>query len=391
MNRHLVLGEHQTRAFAPLPRPVLSALAATGALRVSVDLDGRTVLASNSQVGVLCVGDVQVRINPKLPVHRLLWLVAHLQDPSGWRLDDVVELEEADDLVTAVAVSFLAAARRALARGLLRGYRRIDTRASVMRGRLRASDQFRHRFGAVLPLEIRHDDHTADVVENRILRTAAHRLSRIPGLPTVTRSGLRRITADLGGVAFLPAGSRVPGTIVTRLNRHYQPVLRLARLALAGVGIDHGAGEVAASGFLFDLDRIFELWLSAVLRESLAPFGGVLHDQYATYLDAERTVAIRPDLVWEKNGHPAAVVDAKYKRANDNRDLYQMLAYCTALGLSEGHLVYAAGVERSHTLHHAGTRIHIWTVDLDQSVDGLRADIARISAAVVQGEASAIR
>ena len=53
---------------------------------------------------------------------------------------------------------------------------------------------------------------------------------------------------------------------------------------------------------------------------------------------------MNPDLVWYRGGEALAVIDAKYKAEKvagyPNADLYQMLAYCTALGLPAGHLVY---------------------------------------------------
>jgi McrBC 5-methylcytosine restriction system component len=76
-----------------------------------------------------------------------------------------------------------------------------------------------------------------------------------------------------------------------------------------------------------------------------------------TAATAKGTVAGRP------------LLDAKYKRrTSDARpygDLYQMLAYCTALGLPTVHLVYADGDQsRNYVLHRAGTRIHAWIVGL---------------------------
>ncbi len=73
---------------------------------------------------------------------------------------------------------------------------------------------------------------------------------------------------------------------------------------------------------------------------------------------------MKPDLVWYRaSGDVGAVIDAKYKAEKPSgfpyADLYQMLAYCTALGLDTGHLVYAKGNEPAvqHQVRNAGTRI----------------------------------
>ena len=61
-----------------------------------------------------------------------------------------------------------------------------------------------------------------------------------------------------------------------------------------------------------------------------------------------------------------------------NADLYQLLAYCTVLGLRSGHLVYAKGNEGAarHVVRRSGIEIFCHAVDLDQKPEGL---LARMS------------
>lgn len=66
-----------------------------------------------------------------------------------------------------------------------------------------------------------------------------------------------------------------------------------------------------------------------------------------------------------------AVVDAKYKAEKPagypNADLYQLLAYCTVLGLDRGYLVYAKGGEElaHHVVRRSSIEIIRHAVDLD--------------------------
>jgi 5-methylcytosine-specific restriction enzyme subunit McrC len=115
--------------------------------------------------------------------------------------------------------------------------------------------------------------------------------------------------------------------------------------------------------------------------------------QDAHTLDEASAVRMRPDFVlYGPDGTPCAVADAKYKAeraVNKARrpggfpeaDLYQMLAYCTALGLPEGHLVYAKGnaAHAAHRVRHAGVLIHQHALDLDQEPAGLLADIGEVA------------
>jgi 5-methylcytosine-specific restriction enzyme subunit McrC len=88
----------------------------------------------------------------------------------------------------------------------------------------------------------------------------------------------------------------------------------------------------------------FEGFVTAALTESFAAVSkGVSVGQYPTHLDRERNQPIRPDFVHLIGGVPSVVVDAKYKTGAPRvEDLYQMLAYCTVMGLDEGTLVYVA-------------------------------------------------
>ena len=351
-----------------------------------MDLQGRTQLTSTSYVGVVRAGDVELRVTPKLPIRRLLWLIGYSSDPKGWRDDQQVDLQETDDLVAAMAVSFVAASTRALAQGLLRGYQIIEEASATLRGRLRESDQVRRRRSVALPLEVRYDDYTVDIPENQLLLSAALRLRHLSGLRPNTRGALHRLIALMGEVTPLIPGQQLPTTRFDQLNRHYRPAILLARLILSGKSLEQPPGTTTAAGFLFDLNLVFEQWLTTALREALLPFGGHLRGQWPGHLDVGKSISLRPDMVWERGGRPAGVVDAKYKSVNkdgagSNPDLYQMLAYCTVLGLRAGHLVYAAGEQTPGrcVVINTETTISTWALHLYKPVPVLLGEVSQLA------------
>ena len=75
-----------------------------------------------------------------------------------------------------------------------------------------------------------------------------------------------------------------------------------------------------------------------------------------------------PDLSWWEDGVCTFVGDAKYKRIDHtipNADLYQLLAYATALDLPGGLLVYAQGAEsKAYRVRHAGKLLEVFAFDL---------------------------
>ena len=100
-----------------------------------------------------------------------------------------------------------------------------------------------------------------------------------------------------------------------------------------------------------------------------------------SHFDEAGQVLLRPDIVWKLRGSAVAVIDAKYKAEKPagypNADLYQLLAYCTVLGLDRGHLVYAKGSEEPahHVVRRSGIEIICHAVDLSHRPDELLAQI----------------
>ncbi|MBS1499153.1 MAG: restriction endonuclease, partial [Bacteroidetes bacterium] len=134
-----------------------------------------------------------------------------------------------------------------------------------------------------------------------------------------------------------------------------------------------------------DMAKVYENFLTAALTESLKQHGGWTRAQDRHHLDVDEAIAMRPDLVWYRDAAPAAVIDAKYKAEKPagfpDADLYQMLAYCTALQLDDGHLVYAKGNadEVAHTVRHADIKIHAHTLDLGCDPTALLAQVAALA------------
>ncbi|MBO2457272.1 McrC family protein [Actinomadura violacea] len=333
-------------------------------------------LRDNGLVGAARVGPaahtVELRVQPKTPIDRLFFLLTYARKPRGWR-EEAVDAGEHPELLPALAHAFARAAERTLRQGVLLGYREIEEALPVVRGRIRVIDQIQRRHGFPVPVEVRYDDYTVDIPENQVLLAATHRLLRLPDVPAGTRKLLRHLLLRLDGVTRLVAGRALPEWTPTRLNSRYGTALGLAELVLRGASyeLDDGTG-VRVDGLMLEMWRVFEDFLCVALAEALRPYGGRTRLQDRRHhLDHARRVKLRPDLVHDTaDGRPAAVVDAKYKvelePGKHESDLYQMLAYCTVMGLERGHLVYAAGMGEPHAHSIVGVNgLHIVETSLD--------------------------
>ncbi|MFI2374872.1 McrC family protein [Streptomyces sp. NPDC018964] len=387
------LVEHAPAVGVALPDGVGRALAALRVVDAAPDpySPGRWSLRAGSKVGAVTVtvpghDRLTVRIVPKVPIARLFFLLGYSLDPAGaWR-DGEVDVAEHREVLPALAHAVERQVDRALRQGLLQGYRVTEETSPVVRGRIREAEQIRRRFGATLPVEVAYDDFTTDIAENRILRAAVERLLRLPGVPREVRRRLLHQRARLADVTVIVRGRPLPEWRPSRLNARYHHALRLARAVLEGASPEHGPGGLRVEGFLFDMNKLFEDFVTVALREALRGSGYVARFQDPLHLDEARTIRMRPDLVLYGPGRtPCAVADAKYKAERPggypDADLYQMLAYCTALGLGEGHLVYAKGNagHAAHRVRHAGVVLHQHALDLDREPAGLLAGVGEVA------------
>ena len=336
----------------------------------------RYVLKPSSTVGAVEFGDLSVLIRPKIPIPQLLSLACYAMGVFKTQETRLFDFEEEEALPDVLALALVSTARRAFARGLLHGYRTEEEALYTVRGRIMFAEQIRRRFGIPLPVEVRYDEFTDDIRENQLVKAAAARLGGMRLRSREARVGLGWIAAMLDNVSpaeFPP--NKVPEVPFDRLNEHYRGVVGLSRLILRHSAFESGRGRVRAAGFLMDMNKLFQEFVTQALRDSLGVSESVFLERSIGSLDVEREVRLRPDLTWWYSGDCVFVGDAKYKYIRDgnvpNADLYQMLAYVTALDLPGGMLIYAKGEREpaTHHVRHSGKRLEVAALDLSGTLD----------------------
>ena len=360
--------------------------------------DRRWVLTPSSTVGAIEVGELSVRIKPKIGIRQLLSLACYA---TGALPEEIREFGFAEDeaLPDVLALALVREARRAFSRGLLHGYIEREEALFTVRGRIRFDEQLRRRPGMLLPIEVRYDEFTDDILANRLVKAAAYRLGRMRLRSQEARRGLRWVTGMLDNVSLREwRPGDVPEVKFDRLNEHYRGVVALSRLVLRHGEFEARRGEIRASGFLMDMNKVFQEFVTVALREKL----GVAADKFGSISSVlneptdKRQVHLYPDLAWRDGGKYVFVGDAKYKKLTGehipNADLYQLLAYVTALKLPAGLLIYAKG-ERdpaSYTVRNADKQLDVKALDLSGSLDDVLEDVGRLADKVRELRAAAL-
>lgn len=356
------------------------------AVTPSAGLPDHYDLTPGSEVGALELPGLSIRIHPKLPVDRVLFLASYSVD--GLRLrEGEVGLAGEPDLFEHIVAVFTAQVRRALRPGLLQGYRTVEEALPTIRGRILIEGQLK-RLGLAPPIDVRYDEFTTDIEENRIVKAALLRLSKLRLRSERSRRELRGIAAALADVTAVEYGREPPPIHFTRLNNRYRPALTLARLILRSTAIELVAGRVPTPSFLIDMNRVFEDFVVHALRDEMRLSPTQLPQGMAgrrLRLDTAGRIALKPDISWWHGGHCVFVGDVKYKRSVHgdvpNADLYQLLAYTVATDLPAGLLIYGAG-EREQgisTVRHLDKELGVVALDLAGSPETLLREISRIA------------
>jgi 5-methylcytosine-specific restriction enzyme subunit McrC len=315
---------------------------------------GRYRLTAAGHVGVVAAPTCRLVLQPKIPLRNVLYLLGPDVPPPG--APDAAAPVSGDEVLDFLAGQFAGLLAGLAAAGLHRGYAERAEQGPFLLGRLDVPAQLREGPGRKDQLHCRHDEFTADVACNQVPRAVAERLLASPLVGEAARAALRRALPALDGVTPVAlTAEAVERAAPDRAPPGYRPLLELCRLLAEGLGPGGTAGPAAAPGFLLDMERVFERHVTRGVAEAFAGRAGwsvSVQPAHAVSRPApgQPDVHMRPDVTVDREGGPVLVVDAKWKRlpraALVTADLYQVLAYCTALGVGRAVLVYAGRCQR---------------------------------------------
>lgn len=356
-------------------------LQGTGLVHVEVgQTPGEYVLRGLTSVGVAAGSAWELRVASHLDVREVMFLLTYARDPGGWRTS-YAHFATSPTLLAAAAWGFAATAEQALRAGPLRGYRRLEETTPILRGRLRLGEQLA-RGGLPTPVLVTRDEYDLDVIENRVLLAAARLLARLPLVAPSVRARLRRVIALLDGVTSVRDVRSLRPPPITRLNQHYESALVLADLVLRGTSVSSRAGAARSVTFAFELHRVFEDFLEVALRAAFRRRGARLVRQpKGRSLDHDGTLGLEPDFIAVQDGQPVSVLDAKFKRLEQDLggDAYQLLAYQLEFGPRSGFLVSATGTRSDRAVRAVDKVLGVRPLGLDQPPERVLAEIDELA------------
>ena len=349
---------------------VLLHLSSKVAIRRRVQ-DEQYVLNPNQYVGVVTLpSGRRLESYPKVPIRNLFYMLAVAFDlPSPFR-DELAKYAQLDEILEFVVSFFAGLVERRLDQGLYRSYVEQEDNLTAVRGAILFTEDVRRNYVLRHRTYCRYAEFSWNITENQVIRQVTYMLGGWE-LTRNLRQRLHRLDVALTEITpvVFPA-SIIDRFQYNRLNEDYRQLHQFCRLFLEGASISEESGPLDFQTFLVDMNKLFEKFITQVLREHKQD-NIVVDDQVPLYLGHEQKVLMQPDIVVSEGETIVLVADCKYKRLEaeefKNHDVYQMLAYCTATRVRRGLLIYPlheAVIQDEVQIRNSQTVLQQVTVDL---------------------------
>jgi 5-methylcytosine-specific restriction enzyme subunit McrC len=320
-------------------------------ITVSPAIGGDVTLTGGAYVGVISVPELDVYVTPKIEPLAVFWMLAYADRLVRFSQSEVAFATE-DGVLEILGRLFARRTSLLVRRGLFRDYVERTENMPFVRGRLELLKDVRVNLGLHHQAICRFAELTANIPHNQLLRAVTEVLLRVK----YRSGGIREVLAwnlaqlqEAEPAELLPRG--FAAIHYSRLNAHYEPVLRLAELIVRHVTIRHEVGFLRAPSFLVNMNVVYQEFLTRLIAEHAPSRGLRLVPARSIYLDEAHEVPLRPDIVLSDRKSIRVAIDAKYKRLDPEADIYQALAYAKALKLQRVALVYPADGEVTPTTH----------------------------------------
>ena len=226
---------------------------------------------------------------------------------------------------------------RLIKQGLKSSYETLEDNLTCFKGKIQFSQHIRHNFAHKERVYVAYDEFTVNRPENKILKSALLYL-RFHAHSSNTKKDIKNLLSLFEevepSVNYEADFSKVA---LDRNTKAYSMALNMAEVFLKGKSFTSFSGSTASMALLFDMEKLFESYIPALLRRILAQKEATVRTQDKRHylFDDPKRFLLKPDIVIEVK-QKIFIMDTKWKRLNEDpndkygiseNDMYQMYAY----------------------------------------------------------------
>jgi 5-methylcytosine-specific restriction enzyme subunit McrC len=347
--------------------------------------------------GVLRVGELTLEVLPKIAgdssegrgargvLVAMLRAAGELADPpAGSAPLGLQSLHLLDIFI----LDFCSRVSLLLHRGAIRAYETQEENLTAVRGRLHLPEHLRRNLFDPGRIYCRYDEFSADNVHNRVLKAVLGRLL-VQALGAQAKRAVNGLLRRLEDISLRPcSASDISRLRFDRLTAPWRPIFDRAAEFMRGLYPDVSAGQSEGPCLLFNMERLFEVFVGARLRRQWcsADASGMQvvlqgpQRHFASARNEKPAFRMRPDItIVGDDDTVERIYDAKWKRLDakaayhgvSGDDIYQMASYAGRYGCGRLALLYPCsegavpGLVESFDIRCPGApRIEVYTLDL---------------------------
>jgi len=356
---------------------------------------GRDSVRFSQYCGIICLGNLLLEVLPKIhgqedePGTCRKALISMLIRARRLKLQQGgsagIALQKCA-LLDVFILHFCDLLHEEIKQGMIRLYIERNENLPVLRGRLITEQQLKLNMVHKERLYCRYDELNADNIYNRIIKYVLKMMLKMP-IGREAKKKLTGLVMRFDDVSDVKVDLRMINSLnFDRTTCRYEPVFNQCRWFVQGVYPDVSVGQKPCIALLFDMNRLFELYVADIFRKATRIEGKRMFAQkpqkYMVWRkdQGKELFLMKPDMVFlDKNNVFIAIADAKWKMLDESEkklgisqaDLYQMASYATRYKVNRLALVYPRQQSLKHPidLQIQGSEASIKIIPVDVSAE----------------------
>ncbi len=310
--------------------------------KISMVRNDKVKIENSSFSGIIQLNDIRIHFSTKVKTN-LFYMLTFLRDEENFCYDPlrIIDIEEGANFFDILGRLFANELNAIFKRGICKRYVRKEENLRFLKGRLLISQQVRNNVRKQTKFSCLYDDLTYDSLENRIvLRATSLLVPRIRFNDVVKRDLFRymnMLREEVSLEAVVPEDCNK--VQYSRINDYYEAIIEFCKIILQ----DHFIRSVhkgASRGFNFivNMNQVYEDFITEMIievfreEEKLREYVVETQEKFDS-LVKEKKIITKPDILLRRKNtreYPF-IIDAKYKRQENNADYYQVIAYALAI------------------------------------------------------------
>ena len=242
-----------------------------------------------------------------------------------------------------------------LMQGMIRSYVARKENINVLRGRLLAEQQFKHNLAHKERLFCQYDEMSSDNAHNQVIKHVLRLMLKLTA-GVMARKQVVELLMRFDPISDVKVHLQMIDKLTfNRSTCRYEFIIQQCRWFIQGLYPDVLVGNNPCLSLLFDMNRLFELYVASVFRKIAWAAGLRMREQgpqkYMVRREdlSQEVFLMKPDMAfYDTNNNIVSIADAKWKILDEREkklgiaqsDLYQMAAYSRRYGVDSLTLIY---------------------------------------------------